>query len=110
MLVACLFVAAGCGPIEYTHQVTGNAARAVAEAKAANAEQLAPYEYTSAVAYFDKAREEGGYAAYQIAINYGHRAEDFAVRARAIAETKAASRPPGGAAVAEPSKSPGDSS
>jgi len=39
----------GCGPIDYLYTVALNANRAVAQAKAAGAEQLAPYEYWSAV-------------------------------------------------------------
>jgi len=44
---------------------------AVAAAKAANAEQYAPYEYTAAVAYLHKAREEGGYANIRSRLNMG---------------------------------------
>lgn len=86
--------AAGCGPIEYTNQVGSKAARAVQLAREAGAERHAPYEYTAAVAYLHKAREEGASAEYQIAIDYGRRAEDYATRASAIADEK------GGAASA----------
>lgn len=78
----------GCGPIEYGSQVSSRAARAVADAKQAGAEQHAPYEYTAAVEYLHKAREEGGYAEYQVAIEYGRQAEEFATTARAIADEK----------------------
>jgi len=81
----------GCGPLEYLNQVGGKAARAVADAKAAGAERHAPYEYTSAVEYLHKAREEAGYAEYQVAIDYGRRAEEFALRAQALAEEKSRS-------------------
>jgi hypothetical protein len=86
-------VVLGCGPVEYLGQVRHKAARAVAEAKQAGAERSAPYEYTSAVQYLNKAREEAGQAEYQIAVEYGRRSEDFAHRARAIAE-QAAHRTP----------------
>ena len=93
--------------MEYLNQVSGKAAGAVAAAKQANAEQYAPYEYTAAVEYLHKAREEAGYAEYQVAIAYGRRAEELATRARAIASAK------GGAEErtnrAEPSVLPGDS-
>lgn len=79
--------------MEYLGQVRNKAARAVAEAKQAGAERSAPYEYTSAVEYLNKAREEAGQAEYQIAVEYGRRSEDFAHRARAIAE-QAAHRSP----------------
>jgi hypothetical protein len=81
----------GCGPLEYLNQVSGKATRAVAAAKAMGGDRYAPYEYTSAVEYLHKAREEAGYAEYQVAIDYGRRAEEFALRARALAEEKSAS-------------------
>lgn len=62
----------------------GRASTAVAEAKRTGGESAAPYEYTSAVTYLDKAREEGDQAEYQVAIEFGRRSEEFAVRARAI--------------------------
>jgi hypothetical protein len=82
--------AGGCGPIEYLNQVASKAASAVAAAKQAEADRYAPYEYTAAEEYLHKAREEGGYAEYQVAIEYGRRAEDLANRARAIAISKQA--------------------
>ena len=76
--------ATGCGPIEYLSQVSNRAAAAVAAAKLAQADRYAPYEYTAAEEYLHKAREEGGYAQYQDAIEYGRRAEELANRARAM--------------------------
>jgi Domain of unknown function (DUF4398) len=75
----------GCGPVEYMSQVGSKAASAVAAAKEVHADHYAPYEYTAADAYLHKAREEAGYAAYEDAIEYGHKAEELANRARAIA-------------------------
>ena len=49
----------------------------------AGAEQAAPYEFTSAVEYLNKAEEEGSQAEYQVAIEYGRRSEDLARRALA---------------------------
>jgi len=80
----------GCGPVEYISQVSNRAASAVSSAKLAQADRYAPYEYTAAEEYLHKAREEGGYAEYQDAIEYGKKAEDLANRARAIAVTKQA--------------------
>jgi len=77
--------AGGCGPIEYLNQVSSKAATALADAKRAQADRYAPYEYTAAEAYLHKAREEAGYAEYQDSIEYGHKAEEMAHRARAIA-------------------------
>jgi hypothetical protein len=99
----------GCGPLEYLNQVTGKAARAVAAAKATGGDRYAPYEYTAAVEYLHKAREEGGYAEYQVAIDYGRRAEEFALRARALAEEKAATRPATEPVSGTPSPAGGDS-
>lgn len=69
--------AAGCGPIEYISTVTFEASKAVQEAKASRAAELAPYEYTSALEYLHKAREVGGYARYHDAIEFGKKARDF---------------------------------
>jgi len=90
--VAVLAVAPllGCGPVEYISQVGNRAASAVSSAKLAQADRYAPYEYTAAEEYLHKAREEGGYAEYQDAIEYGKKAEDLANRARAIAVSKQA--------------------
>jgi hypothetical protein len=92
----------GCGPIEYVNQVNGKSARAVAAAKQAGGERHAPYEYTSAVEYLHKAREEGSYAQYQVALEYGRRSEEFALKARAIADETSQVRPTGAAAGMEP--------
>lgn len=78
-------LALGCGPVEYINQVGNRAASAVSAAKLASAERYAPYEYTAAQEYLHKAREEAGYAQYEDAIDYGHKAEELADRARAIA-------------------------
>jgi hypothetical protein len=44
-----------------------NADQALARARAADAPTLAPYEYTMAVRFLEKAREEAGYASYKAA-------------------------------------------
>ncbi len=86
--------AAGCGPIEYMSQVTRRATTAVEAARAVNADKLAPYEFTTAVEYLHKAREEASYAQYQVAIAYGHRAEDAAEKARVLAIERSRETPP----------------
>ena len=102
--------AGGCGPIEYLNQVSSKAATAVVAAKQAQADRYAPYEYTAAEQYLHKAREEAGYAEYQDAIEYGHKAEDLAKRARAIALSRL-SQPAAGDASdpAAPAPSPASS-
>jgi len=100
--------AGGCGPIEYLNQVSSKAATAVVAAKQAQADRYAPYEYTAAQEYLHKAREEAGYAEYQDAIEYGHRAEDLATRARAIALSRL-NPPAGGHAAPAEIPAPGPS-
>ncbi len=89
----------GCGPVEYINQVSFKAASALAAAKEAQADKLAPYEYTAAESYLHKAREEAGYAEYQDSIEFGRKAEELAHRARAIALTRMSR-----SSVSEPSK------
>ncbi|HEY2902165.1 MAG TPA: hypothetical protein VGL59_16405 [Polyangia bacterium] len=80
--------ATGCGPIEYLN-TSAKAGAALAAAKQADAEHLAPYEYTAAAEYLHKAREEAGYSQYQQSIEFGHRAEAMAGQARALSVAKA---------------------
>ncbi len=101
-------IAGGCGPIEYLNQVASRAASAVAAAKQAEADRYAPYEYTEAEEYLHKAREEAGYAQYQDSIEFGHKAEEMAHRARAIALNHM-SQPAPNASSRPPSKPTGDS-
>jgi Domain of unknown function (DUF4398) len=84
---------AGCGPVEYINQVGNKAAEAVSAAKLAQADRYAPYEYTAAEQYLHQAREVAGHAEYQDAIEYGHRSEDLANRARALALAHVAEQP-----------------
>lgn len=70
-----------CGPIISTSALH-DAAEAVDKARTVNAQTLAIYEFTSAEAYLEKAREEWGYSDYQHAIEYARRALEFADRAR----------------------------
>ena len=83
LIVLALLV--GCGPVQYVSQVTRRAAAEVAAAKSAGADRYAPYEYTAAIEYLHKAREEAGYADYQAAIRFGNKAEEHAKKAREIA-------------------------
>jgi hypothetical protein len=85
--------ALACGPVQYLTTVTAKASSEVAAAKSANAEQYAPFEYTAAVEYLHKAREEEGYADHQAAVKYGRLAHDHAEKAKKIALEKAGSPP-----------------
>jgi hypothetical protein len=78
-------VAWGCGPVNYISQVSFKASSAVEAARAAQAERYAPYEYTSAVEYLHKAKEEAGYADHQAAVRFGQKAEEMAEKAKKLA-------------------------
>jgi hypothetical protein len=65
--------------------ISPRAAAALNEARADQAEQFAPYEYTKASLYYDKAREEAGHAYYQNAVDWGRRSLDCSRRASALA-------------------------
>jgi len=74
------------GPIWSTVDI--NSARdALAEADAADAEKLAPYEYNRAVELLKKAEEEWGYSEFQRARDYAEEARDYALEAREKAST-----------------------
>jgi hypothetical protein len=57
------------------------AARAVEHAKRARAAEAAPYEFTLAQAYLDKAREEASEAAYQDANRLARKSQENAAKA-----------------------------
>ena len=79
----------GCGPISTIHYIQQTKAELEA-AETADAEHLAPYEYTAAVTYLDKTREEHGYADFSVARDFGEKALKFARSARVKAmEAKA---------------------
>jgi len=79
-----------CGPIEYVNQVTRRASTEVDAARSARADQLAPYEYTLAVEYLHKAREEAAAADYQAANRFGRKSAAAAAHARELAKARAA--------------------
>ena len=92
-ILLVLTALAGCGPIEYMSQVTRKASTAVEAAKAVGADKWAPYEYTCAVEYLHKAREEESQAQHQSAIEFGHKAEDNAEKARQLSIERAHESP-----------------
>ena len=63
----------GCGAVVYTANVI-SAGSAVAEAEAAGAAELSPYEFYAAREYLMKAREEASEAAYEDAIRFADEA------------------------------------
>jgi len=84
-LALVLLLSLGCGPVAYVRDISPRAAAALNEARADQAEQFAPYEYTKASLYYDKAREEAGHAYYQNAVDWGRRSLDCSRRASALA-------------------------
>ena len=81
VLVCAALVGTGCGPVQSTSYLidTENMLEA---ARVAQADKLAPYEWTAAQLYFSKSKEEVGYSDYEQAVDYGKKAVDFATRAR----------------------------
>ena len=87
---------AGCGPLRYVSNVTGDASEAVEDARAAKAETLAPYWFVRAVEYLSRARYEAAQADWQAANRFGHLAEEAAqtaVKEAAAAEADPSKRP-----------------
>lgn len=87
-----LFLSLGCGPIVYVRDVSPRAAAALNQARADQAEQYAPYEYTKASLYYDQAREEAGRAYYQNAVDWARRSQDCSRRASALARSAQAKK------------------
>lgn len=86
VLIAVIMASlAACGPVVYINEVTRKASTAVEAARRADAERLAPYWYTRAVAYLDKARETAARADFQGANRFGRLATAAAVQAVADA-------------------------
>jgi len=85
LLVAAAALAAACGPVQSV-TVIWEASSAIEGARAAEAQKLAPYEYTSAELYLDKALEEQSYADFEPAIVYGTQAVQMARKAKELAQ------------------------
>lgn len=80
-LVGAASQLAGCGPVSTIHYIQQTKAE-LEVAQTADAPTLAPYEYTAAVAYLDKTREEHGYADFSVSRDFGEKALKFARSAR----------------------------
>jgi len=79
-----LLVLAGstaCGPTQATSWLM-DADTMLAAARTAQAEKLAPYEWTAANLYLDKSKEEVGYSDWEQAVDYAKKAVEYATRAR----------------------------
>ena len=91
--LACA-LSVGCVPLQTRALIEGHASVAVVEAERVAADRFAPYEMAAARAFLAKAREERGEASYEAAQSYAQQAEELAIRARAVARTRA-QRPAG---------------
>ena len=76
----------GCGAFIARTKIVG-AQSAVAAARRADAEKKSPYEFTSALLYLEKAREEEAYGRFGAAIQFGRQAEQLADKAKLNAAT-----------------------
>lgn len=86
--LAALVAGAGCGPFGYLKKVSKDASKAVADAKAVDAETYAPYEYWGAVSYLEQAKVLMAYSEYERSFDYGTRAKQLAEEAKAKAERR----------------------
>lgn len=75
----------GCGPIMSTSR-RQDAEEALKQAKAANADTLAPYEYTLSQEYLRKADELWGYSEFGYSVEYAQKALEMAQAAKEKAE------------------------
>lgn len=88
MSVVALVAATGCGPFGYLKKVAKDASKAVADAKHAEAEKYAPYEYWGAVSYLEQAKVLMAYSEYERSFDYGVRAKQLAEEAKQKAELR----------------------
>lgn len=88
MSVFALVAATGCGPFGYLKKVAKDASKAVADAKNAEAEKYAPYEYWGAVSYLEQAKVLMAYSEYERSFDYGVRAKQLAEEAKQKAELR----------------------
>jgi hypothetical protein len=76
-LLGVLWLAMGCGPVQSTYLILSAQAE-LDGARAAQADRYAPYEYTAANQYLDKAREEQGYAEFGASVDFAYKAKELA--------------------------------
>jgi hypothetical protein len=71
----------GCGPIVYVSEVSRHASDSVDAARAAHADKYAPYWWTRATQYLEKAREVAAHSDFQGANRFGRLAAEAADKA-----------------------------
>jgi hypothetical protein len=79
-LASLFLVVTGCAAARTQIQIL-SADQSVARAKENDADELAPYEYTLAVRYIAKAKEEAGYSNFKDALALARKAAESADRA-----------------------------
>ena len=87
LVLTTVFGLGACGPISAFSNVR-DASIEIEKAKAVGADKLAIYQFVSAQQYLAKAREEQGYADYQIAVDMAKKATVFAQKAQKVALAK----------------------
>lgn len=92
-MLAASLLSSGCGAVIARSRIV-SAEGAIAAAGRAGAERKAPYEYTSALLYLEKAREEEAYARFGAAIEFGTLGAQLAEKAKVNAETAEPAEPP----------------
>ena len=93
LTIFILVMGSGCGPILSTVLIQ-QAAAELEGAKAAHAEIHAPYEYTGAELYLEKAKEQQGYAEFSPAVDFAYKARELAKRGKEKALAKSNSTGP----------------
>ncbi len=81
LISVLVLVGLGCGPVQSTSYLI-DAETMMEAAKTAQADKLAPFEWTSATLYLHKSKEEVGYSDYEQAVDYAKKAVDYATKAR----------------------------
>jgi hypothetical protein len=99
LAVALAVLSAGfleaCGPTQSTAFLI-DAETMMEAARTAQAEKLAPYDWTLARLYLLKSKEEVGYSEFEQAVDYAKKAVEFATRARdnAVKAVRKSEAPP----------------
>jgi hypothetical protein len=93
VLVGSLGGAFACGPVEST-SIQWQVESRLRRAEKLGAERHAPYEWTAANRYLKKGKEEAGYADFETAIDYLHKARALAKQAEEKSEAASKVGPP----------------
>lgn len=84
LLLGAVALLAGCGPVQSTAYLL-DAEVQIEAARTAQADRLAPYEWTLANLYIHKAREEVGYSDFEAAVSFAQKASANARKAKQVA-------------------------